>query len=748
MIRAQSIIPLQSVSAWILSNLFPAETQEEARTSLDVYSQEEVDAIVAVISGALSGMVGAPTLAVLQASLDYDAGTIGVVYDDGENNGTYTKNGASGTGSWSLVSTATLTSLDERVTETESHFRTVNRTSQPDMTWAVRFGETEKVVPLFIDSVGRTGTWGMRVIPGQRAARFAGVIPIVAHEGDRPWVALWADKSDGTIDLIPSQSLLRRLGAGSITLPDDLFDTPPTRSPVLVYCSSEDEGWPEKYVFRGDVETPTVAVAVVDRPIDVVSMTGQSNAVMGGNTDFPVGSRAVTTTAPYPHRGLMFTGSEGPVWASLSEIDPDLITDLQPCKESDAGESPVTSCLRYLAALELADGLAPTIRLGETHGYAGQKLSEISKTTAPYTNGLMLWGKEAEYAKVYGSRARLLVQLLDQGEADRSSTSRSSWKSTFATFRDDTETDARAIFRQSEPVWIALAQLASAPGATTDSTGAWTALAQFDVMNEEPRTTISMPAYFFKGDYGMSGVHFKPLGHALRGEYHAKAIAAVKEAVDAAVAAGDDPWALDIGDVKTCLRPDIANVSRVGAVITIPLIVPADATEVVIDTTTLPAADNYGFVKTAGAGGAISSVALTGSLGGGYAIEITLGSAGGATLRYAYDNQLNSVVGDISGTTLTVTDASGTDLPLAVGHQITGTGVTSTTITAPGTGTGGTGTYTVANSQTVASTTLNVRPTDRSSAWGNFRTTSTRESVAVSGLRLDDWLVVFDVVVA
>jgi hypothetical protein len=645
---------------------------------------------------------------------------------------------------------ADLTALDARLTETESHFRTATRTSDPDMLWAVRFGEEEKVVPIFVDAEGRLGSWGMRVVPGHRATRFAGVIPIVIHEGDRPWAALWADKSDGTIDLIPSQALLRRLGAGSITLPDDLFDTSPTRSPILVYCSSADEGWPERYVFRGDVEVPTAAVAVVDDRAVLVSFTGQSNSVMGGNTDFPVGDRAVTTTAVYPHRNLMFTGDDGPVWSSLSVIDPDLITDIQPAHESEDGESPVSSCLRYLSTLELADGLAPTIRIGETHGYAGQKLSQISKGTAPYTNGLMLWEKAAEYARVYGLPGIWApVAHLDQGEADRSSTSRASWLATMTQFQLDNEADVRAITRQGEPVWIALAQLASAPGNVTDATGAWTALPQFDSMMGLPRVTIAMPAYFFQGDYAMDGVHFTPLGHALRGEYHAKAGSIVKTAIEGATARGEDPWALTIDDVVTCLRPDIANITRVDDLITIPLIVPDDATAVVLDTTTLPAADNYGFVKTAGAGGAISNVALTGSLGAGYAIEITLASAGGATLRYGYDNKANSVVGAISGTTLTVSDASGTTLPLAVGQEITGTGVTANTrITALGTGTGGTGTYTVSTSQTAASTALAVRPTDRSSAWGNFRTTSSLDSVAVPGRRLDDWLTVFDAVVA
>lgn len=62
--------------------------------------------------------------------------------------------------------------------------------------------------------------------------------------------------------------------------------------------------------------------------------------------------------------------------------------------------------------------------------------------------------------------------------------------------------------------------------------------------------------------------------------------------------------------------------------------------------------------------------------------------------------------GSISTTTLTVTSVlSGT---IAVGQAIFGQGVSqNTVITALGTGTGGTGTYTVSNTQTVASTTIN-----------------------------------------
>lgn len=68
-----------------------------------------------------------------------------------------------------------------------------------------------------------------------------------------------------------------------------------------------------------------------------------------------------------------------------------------------------------------------------------------------------------------------------------------------------------------------------------------------------------------------------------------------------------------------------------------------------------------------------------------------------------------SIVGSISGTTLTVSSVvSGS---LAIGDVLTGTGVTlDTRITALGTGTGGTGTYTVTPGQTRGSGSITAEP--------------------------------------
>ena len=77
--------------------------------------------------------------------------------------------------------------------------------------------------------------------------------------------------------------------------------------------------------------------------------------------------------------------------------------------------------------------------------------------------------------------------------------------------------------------------------------------------------------------------------------------------------------------------------------------------------------------------------------------------------RYTWfisDPSSATFTGDISGTTLTV--ASVLNGTIAVGQAIFGEGISlNTVITALGTGTGGAGTYTVSNSQTVSSTSIN-----------------------------------------
>jgi hypothetical protein len=103
-------------------------------------------------------------------------------------------------------------------------------------------------------------------------------------------------------------------------------------------------------------------------------------------------------------------------------------------------------------------------------------------------------------------------------------------------------------------------------------------------------------------------------------------------------------------------------------------------------------------------------------LTGDFVIFSGLTTVNNVTLSGEYVTTVLSTVtttASIAATTLTVTEFSGGNL--AVGHVLSGSGVTGgTKITAFGTGTGGTGTYTVSASQTVASTTIIANPVSSS----------------------------------
>ena len=107
------------------------------------------------------------------------------------------------------------------------------------------------------------------------------------------------------------------------------------------------------------------------------------------------------------------------------------------------------------------------------------------------------------------------------------------------------------------------------------------------------------------------------------------------------------------------------------------------------------------------------SVALN-SLGPAQAVLAAIYSVPNVISAYVIDNYQNypsaagaaaSMVGSISGTTLTITAvASGN---IVVGQLVSGPGLSmGVTVTALGTGTGGVGTYTISSSETVSSTTL------------------------------------------
>lgn len=688
-----------------------------------IIAAAETAAENAAATAVAQGRVLKGTLAALNAALNYPADAIGEVDQDGANNGQYKKVGASGTGSWTKTSSATINGLDVRATNIESVLPAgTPRHGARDLQALIEIGADTDAVTWLLAWMATTGAdaWKLDAIPSQSLANkigaLLGVDPaiLLASQFDQstarhgipsPFgvgvetggVDFWSlrvrggnEPEAGRLDVSLTTDAIRNI-RNSAPVPSAQFAAV---EPFLLRDDllSKDSGRWVRCCARVDIDTPGVAVDV--EPDEVIGSTqaSQSNGVGGlaGTGDDPV-----TTTAPAPHNAFTMTGGQkgGPIFASFDvPIDATTVTDLTPTHEVGT-ESPVSAKLRWLYQRDLLDGRTPYVYVGDTHGYAGKKLAEISKGSVPYTNGMMLWDKASKFTKAYRKR-RIWYPKFDlrQGEADRASTQPPDWAALFRTFRTNNEDDIRATTGQLEPVWAGITQLCAVPGGTTEPVGAWTALGQEEVVVNadglSPRTTFNCPTYFLQGAYGMGGVHYKSLGDALLGEYEAKADYIIREKIVAAIKAGIDPFTLTNRDVRTCLRVDKQNVSRVGSVVHVPLILPDRCTGVVVDTTTLPAATNLGWIKMTGTAGNIAGVTLSGSLGAGYELLIQFDSfvdGQTATLRYAY---------------------------------------------MPDTAAGGGST------------------TDRASAWGNIKATNSYgTSIAVSDLPLDDWLCVSGLVI-
>lgn len=415
-----------------------------------------------------------------------------------------------------------------------------------------------------------------------------------------------------------------------------------TAIPVAADLWAKVDGILTRLARRLDQLAPEAAVSVDAECAIGSDMLSQSNGVGGASG---VADEPTIPTPPAPNHCFMPVGGQygGSVFGSLDEISADTVTGIVPAKETGI-EGPSTAAMRWLYQRDLADGRNPYVYIGQSHGYGGQFLTTMLPGTNIYKNGQMLRGKSHEFARAYGlKRIWYPAWKLRQGEAERSSVPPATWAGTFRTVRAAKEADIRAETRQSEPVWAIISQLCATPGGVDAHTALGQQMVVANLDGLSPRTTFSAPTYFLQGAYGMGGVHYKSLGDDVLAEQEAKSEYLIREAIIAAIKAGVDPATLTNRQVRTSLRVDIGNIYRVGNVIHLPLLAPLRATDIELDTTTLPPATNYGCFKTAGTSGNVTGSVLSGSSlnadGTGYEWLINLASfAAGqsVTLRWGF----------------------------------------------------------------------------------------------------------------
>lgn len=522
----------------------------------------------------------------------------------------------------SALSSATLAQAAAAVVA--ALIRTAQRTSRPDLLFAARdaLGRT----PFEVETSGISNAWGLRLLPWRNSVHRnhpPHLLTCLVERPGLPSIGTWWIDKDAGFDANFSQSAIAKLG-GSLTVPDGLFSGNKLAAPSLQRVIADDEGYEVRYVRRTD-RTPPQTVAIPDEPNRrVVGLVHSGQSLSAGSTVgwLESGERAVTTVPPEPHRALRLGA------ITMRPPDPlDVPEDFEASSEDAAiGESQGTSMMRMLVRAARTAGEEPDTYVYRSVGVGGLTIAELSLGTVPYANGLVAARAMRRQALNYG-RAGIYfpASLWTQGEANRGSpfTPRATYSGGLLQYGVDVDRDLRLISRQRERVFVLVDQLA-APNAAEGPDHI--SLAQLDAV-ETAGSLVAMcgPKYWLKGDYGYiwdevlggSNVHLWPLGYAVLGEQHGKAVRKIM----AAQASNPDVMP---DQVETCLRPLRSGINRVGNQITIPY--RGAIGDLRINETGMPPAPGAGYDHPAG----ISSVVAEAG-----AIKINLASSAEGRLTYA-----------------------------------------------------------------------------------------------------------------
>jgi hypothetical protein len=402
-------------------------------------------------------------------------------------------------------------------------------------------------------------------------------------------------------------------------------------------------------VFGGSVVVPPASFQPrYHAEINHIITYGQSLSV--GQT----GGVALSTAQPY--NALKFSGG-------VRAWDTDIGTryaSLQPLTETVAGtlgETPGAGTAQ--AAMQLLSAAYATPTTGTEYrlllsapGFGGQSIAQLSKPGTHYTKLLEDITAGYTLSQAGGYSYAVNAMTWTQGEADTNlGTAPATYKIRFAQLLADVSADAQAVTGQAHAVKAITYQLSShlkyAADGVAGAEDAPIGLAQLD-LHTDGVTSLACPTYQF--DYlGATNVHLTAESSKWLGAYYGK--------VYKRVVVEQQPW--------EPLRP--MGVTRQGSIITIAL--EPEVGPVVIDTTQVAAAANYGFQLRDSVGTAltISSVSVVGNN-----IKIIAAAPvpAGAQLRYAVDSadgllgRLVGPRGNIRDSAPEVFDPSGINKPL------------------------------------------------------------------------------------
>lgn len=494
-----------------------------------------------------------------------------------------------------------------------------------DPAWAL---DLDGVMPITVNQSGETylipspeGTAAiadklMPVIDGTVGDYAAGLVV----DG---YVVLGINQS-GEVDFEPSDQLLAKLGTSAADA--DSLNAIPDEANVWSVTGAG-SGVLRFFANQFEIGADTVTRAYLQRAGELWSMADVRGyieyfAASGQSLDLgrvqDADTHVVTDVAPVPSYGLMLnTGLRGVFNQPVSAAT---LTGFLPAVEvyNDVtfhGETGGASMMRWLHKKARASSLRDRVYCYRASGVGGFRLDQLNKAGGgqAYQNQMIEIAAAMNIADIYGKDLIVRAVPWSQGEQDDADgTAYATYLASLSTLIDDYNTDIKALNSQTDDVHLIIDQRAG-PGGSSAAT--MSTLAQYRAAQDDPLIHIATPKYFMQ--YGDS-VHLTAEWYAIRGEYYAKCYHALFVA--------EAGW--------TGLRPDESGVSLVGDTITLPT--EGKVGNLVVDTTTVPAATNHGFVYSDDGGTiGISSVSLNAGTG---VITITLSGTPSATnkkLSYA-----------------------------------------------------------------------------------------------------------------
>lgn len=452
-----------------------------------------------------------------------------------------------------------------------------------------------------------------------------GLWAAIVESGGRQWGAILVN-ADGSTSFVPAADVVDVIDARRLSAPEG---DPGAVGSELMRAAVDGldvervvldaNGVARPYLVRTGATTHLYDCA---GPLVMLAAAGQSLSIGGGATGMPDGEEVANDVPLSPAHLVMFDDGLGMRGRGTTAATvPADYTDFLPGVEAFngfTGETQGSGLGSWLHREAERRRERPASYLFRSHGAGGQEIANLVKGTQPYANGLTDVAKAVEVAAAYGKEVHVPAIFWTQGQEDANlGTTAAAYKAALSQLLADYRADWGAVLPAGNPtIALILDQVAAKETGFIGEVSQ----AQWEFARDTAGVYLSTPDYIFPL---VDGVHLRPEGYALLGEYQAKAWRRV-------VVEGED-W--------KALWP--VSLTEDGRDILIRFNVPRGA--LVFDTVTMPAAEHFGFSVVDTGGATIEGVEIEGNT---VRLRMSAATVANASrrVRYAWDGP-----GDITG---------------------------------------------------------------------------------------------------